>query len=585
MKDARPDTAAQGMTIYPGQEVSFSASVNDSLDKQDRQGGNSGRCPGGRDPTLGATICAKGMVTMMVSTAQHVYGFTFNTLVVKTNIDEVTVPSFRVGPIPLPKDSETRLTGSQTFTLDHYHRIGIYQQVGDVKAVVSWNLEPPAPLEVVLESDAYQNWIPEGNLKDVSQPGKSLTFKATVKKRDDPNGHTDKKARITFNLDGVSMEKGVCLNYPSAGGKADYDLKFLQDQNSALDVVGPDQAKTRNQVSEASVTISSFDYGAWGNLKVTAENDDGTIPVKFQGKEDPVITVPRNDTGQHVATAWLSQFDMEGTPDSADQATAPGQGTVGDGLTLYEKYRGVAVLAGGDVVFKRLDPTKKVHFLIDDKDLVDRGRWEGTTGTLVYKLNNDLVKDRQVDFNGGYTGFGHKYAVHLELISGLADPDTDEGTIRLTRLGATLGASPKRNQLCRVYPDRIRAKIARIAKAIQQGIDDPKSEEADFMRKIGISNAEASRQLATLPARLEQLVQNLVALVAIHESTHACGVSGHGSIAIGKEEWTEDDDQGNLFCPMLNMSRAAWRRFVLYGELGGGGTLCQLCAKVFNVKD
>ena len=323
--------------------------------------------------------------------------------------------------------------------------------------------------------------------------------------------------------------------------------------------------------------------GQWQLEKVTAENDDGTIPVKFQGKEDPVITVPRNDTGQHIATAWLSQFGMEGTPDSTDQATAPGQVAVGDGLTLYAKYRGGAVLEGGNFVYKRLDPTKKVHFIIDDKDLVDPGRWQSTTGTVLYKLNDDLAKARQVDFNGGYTGAGHKYAVHLEQVSGMADPG--DGTIDLMQLGETEGNSPKGAKMCLVYPDRMRAKIARIAAAIQQGIDDPKSEEGDFLRKMGISNAEASRQLATLPARLGQLMQNLVALVAMHESSHACGLPGHGSIASGSEKWKENDDQGNLLCPMLNMSRAAWRRFILYGELGGGGALCQLCAKMFNVKD
>ena len=46
MKDARPDTAAQGMTIYPGLEVSFSASVNDSVDKQVRKEATPAAVPG-----------------------------------------------------------------------------------------------------------------------------------------------------------------------------------------------------------------------------------------------------------------------------------------------------------------------------------------------------------------------------------------------------------------------------------------------------------------------------------------------------------------------------------------------------------
>ncbi|MCX6625213.1 MAG: hypothetical protein NTY38_29965, partial [Acidobacteria bacterium] len=577
--EAFPDNP-QGVATFRGQEVSFSASVRDKTNGEAAEGGVSGRCPGGRDVSLGEVICADGAVSLMVIHGQHVYGFRFNTLVVPTGGGEIQVPGFRVGPAPLPPDSEARLTGSQAIVLKQSQKVGIYQQLGDVKAVVSWNFEPPNLAEVLLESEDYKQWIPEGNYKDLLGTGNSIRFKATVRKRGDPDGK-DQKARITFHLDGVSMENGVCLNFPLEPGKPDYDLKILKEHNTGLEVTGSDEAKTRGEVHETTLTISSFDYGAWGNLKVTAEASGGPIPVTFQGKKEPTITLPQNDTGQHIASAWLRQAGMEGSPDTTDQAQAAGQQAKGDGLSLYEKYRGMVVAEGGSHVFKRLEPKRKVHFIIDDKGLINPSRWESATDTVIYKLDNELVNRRRVNFNGGYAGSGAKFAVRLAVVTGLKDPD--RGIFPPQQLGYTEGASPGKATPCRVFPDRIRAKIGRIATAIQEGVNDPNSEEGQFLRQLTIPPDEARRLLATLPQRQEQLATRLLSLVALHESIHACGVPGHGPLAVFPNQWEERDADTDVSCPMQTMGRAAWRFFVLHGILGGSGKLCPLCASQFSV--
>jgi len=103
--------------------------------------------------------------------------------------------------------------------------------------------------------------------------------------------------------------------------------------------------------------------------------------VKFEGRKDPVITIPRNDNDQRTAAAWLDEKQIPGRPDNWDGAQAP----------------------------------------------------------------------RQVDFNGGYSGSGHKYAVRLTLIPGMLEPDPYPGMPPAadTTYGQTVGDTPKTNQRCR----------------------------------------------------------------------------------------------------------------------------------------
>jgi hypothetical protein len=276
---------------------------------------------------------------------------------------------------------------------------------------------------------------------------------------------------------------------------------------------------------------------------------------------------------------------MEGSPDDLDDARAAGQAEVGDGLSLYQKYRGVVVSEGGANALKRLDPKKKTHFVIDAKQALDLGRWERTTDTLVYRVELGMTRNRQVNFNASHALAGAKYAARLEVTPGMVDPDTlDDLPLQL---GYTRGGqSPGGTDVCRVFPDRIRAKIARIAESIQKGVDQPGSEDGDLLRRAGISPDASRAQLAALtPARKEQLAQSMIALVALHESIHACSVAGHGPVAAFGKEWEETDDLVDAACPMQYLSNVAWRQFLLYGKLGGSGTLCQTCARSFNVKN
>jgi hypothetical protein len=244
----------------------------------------------------------------------------------------------------------------------------------------------------------------------------------------------------------------------------------------------------------------------------------------------------------------------------------------------------MVVSEGGARTFKRLDPKKKTHFVIDAKQALDLGRWERTTDTVAYRVNLDMATNRQVNFNGGHAGAGAKYAVRLEVTPGMMDPDTLD--IIPGQLGYTRGGkSPGDTDVCRIFPDRVRAKIARIAASIQAGVDNPASEDGTLIQRAGASTEGARAQLKALtPARREHFAQTMIPLLAIHESLHGASVPGHGPVAAFGKEWEETNDLVDASCPMQYLSSVAWRQYLLFGRLGGDGKICQLCSRSFNVK-
>jgi hypothetical protein len=621
--EAFPDNA-QGVATIRGHEVRFSAEVHDVSKATDRKKGGTTLtprngsvgmgCPAGAGSPL-AVLCAEGAVWMVIVKAERAYYFTFNSIPVTTTLPdgdttEIHVPGFRVGPIPLPPEGEARLSGSRDFDLwnlkrprargsqrdsdpisDTVYRArfveGIDEHVVGLQAVVSWNFEPPDLPEVILESDEYRRWIPEGNLDNPSSAGNHLTFRARVTKRDEPTSKSDKKVRIAFEFTEVSTEKGVCVNWPADGGAGD-DLKILVEKNPSLEVGGSRAARTKSAVAEATLTVSALDFGAWGKMKVTAETESGTkVPVRFEGRKDPVITIPRNDNDQRTAAAWLEQKQIPGRPDNWDGAPAPRQVTTGDGLTVYAKYRGVVVIENGGRVYKRLDPNRKIHFVIDPGGVFAVSRWERTTDTTAYLVDDSLTRNRQVDFNGGYSGSGHKYAVRLTLIPGMLEPDPYPGMSPAAdaTYGQTVGNTPKTNERCRVFPDRIRDLVNRIIESIRIGVADPNSEDGTKLKALGITRDQAMKQLGGVDT--ERLARKMIELVAMHEMAHACAVAGHVEWRVEPkgEGWKETTNQTNASCPMQNFDAQANREFVLFGIFGGEGKLCDLCARQLNVKD
>jgi hypothetical protein len=323
----------------------------------------------------------------------------------------------------------------------------------DVTAWLTTALAPEDEGEATVEIEGYEDWIPEGNIGDPERAGNTLQIKVKAHKKEKPNQPLDKKVNFTFTLEGVSMEPGVCMNWPPKTN-SNYGLRILEDRNPELEVLGPDSARNRRAGEKASLTVSTFSYGAWGRLKVQAVTEDGaSLKVCFQEKEIDTIPLPYYEHNDHIAVAWLKQHGMVGKPADWDGETdPPGSKGAGDGLTLYEEYRGFAV-KGKHVMGH---PTKKDIFICDETEQEAQGidLFERITDLVVHRVTlEELGVGRVINRNHSQTP--HGVDQHgLLIVRGTGSPEavgvkanTEPGPPRTCRYvkvpSPSAGASPE----------------------------------------------------------------------------------------------------------------------------------------------
>lgn len=253
---------------------------------------------------------------------------------------------------------------------------------------VSWHFSLiPEDLEVVMWAEPsdpgtrYEEWLPQGGT-DETQRGDLLRINVKLQVKDKPQQEVRQTATFRFELADVSTEPGVAVNWPppdraGARGKGTPDLAIEDLYNPGLNVTATWETKggkagatatTKKKDSNAEVLISSFDWGAWGALRVYAELD-GRPPLVAYVKGQPSVKelkLPKDDNGNHIADMWEKQVGVKGkAPDSDDDFLPKGDGTKGDGLSLYEEYRGFMVLIQGMEQHQRTNPKKKTLFVDD----------------------------------------------------------------------------------------------------------------------------------------------------------------------------------------------------------------------------
>jgi hypothetical protein len=274
------------------------------------------------------------------------------------------------------------------------------------------------PEAEIIPPDNYNTWVPEAG-KDESTPGNVIVATVKLHKRGDPKKSAGKKAKFRFALSYVSHERGVCLNWPPyAQAKTTPDLKIDQKANLTLDVAGDGQsATTRNSGESATVTITSYDWGAYGHLTATAilDNNEGEITARVQGGEKYDFTIPKDDNGNHIADFW-EKTHAGGNAEADDDEQPPGNGDNGDGLSLYEEYRGFHV-QGGHIW---TNPKLKDIFIYDSTGLgVDYFARSGLTIHLVnaneFAQEGGAPNPRVINPNRGYGTRGPQHVLGLTL--------------------------------------------------------------------------------------------------------------------------------------------------------------------------
>jgi hypothetical protein len=446
-----------------------------------------------------------------------------------------------------------------------------------------WIGARPPKAKLVLEPDeGYADWIPtpkEEQGVSFATPGfngepldVTARIKPATEKEVQPSG------RLDFYLTEVSKNQGRCCNFPRSFA-ADADLRFAEKQSDPsikVDPADPSHAYTEKNVEEATVTIEALDTGAHGRLEVRC--DDLSLTGEYKPTGNQYLSLPRDDDENQVADAWEKRaLGDEAQPAEWDEDPDPaGQATTGDSISLYNEYRGFCVLGeNGQRQFMRMNPKRKELFVIDKGKLLDTGAWGVASGMLAYKVDDSLVHgggdriaSRQVDYNSD--GDGHVYAVRIESIPGMVDPE--DGTVDTTAgyVKPWPVTQPREVTHCYIFPARHRQFVKDAVKYLQRAVADPQGDEGQALQAAGIPPHLWQDALDRLDAATqEQLVQQMLRLTTIHELGHACAIPGH------VEDSGEEGSSGNQQCPMRYTNTGDDLRFMVLQTIFKPGAALQ----------
>jgi hypothetical protein len=305
-----------------------------------------------------------------------------------------------------------------------------FSAIATVDVTMSWDLKGAGtPLEVVIEPQNYDKWRPEA-LFDESTPTAPITV-TTHLQHEDGSAPTlaEQATRFVFELANVSHEPGIAMNSPLKNPKSTPDLRFVIEENKKLIISGAEDniaATLPGSYVTASAVVSSFDWGAWGSIKVTAELPDGRVIEGYLkgDKSQKPVRLPKRTADSKIADAWKSQVGVD-KPDDDDSEPDPKglQDCDGDGLTLYEEYRGFLE----DGAHIEGNPKKKDLFIRNDGgSVLEPGifLFSDLTGLEVHQG----IKSDELDFtirliNGNHGEAPHRVDQHGVVILVCANQD------------------------------------------------------------------------------------------------------------------------------------------------------------------
>lgn len=346
------------------------------------------------------------------------------------------IPGERPGPlhgVAETEDSERNAGNFDYTTGRNSWEVSLSPVWPDVEVVVK--IEGLGPEGEAL---AYEDWLPRGTRS--GEAGARLKATARLQGRDGKPVQVEVK-EFRFELRNASREPGVCMNSPRVGGGGgkggaadpppdpEFDLRFDArrggtDGKRQVQRLEPRRAPDGKPFAEA--IVECFDFGAWGELAAFAELRDGReIAGHLEGAPAvSLLKIPGRTGLSLIADAWKKdrQADLPDRDDGEDDPA--GDGRTGDGLTLYEEYRGF--FENGEHL--RGDPKKKELFIGNRIGADAAGGIELftlVTGLTVHArmLPDELGDDRVVNPNRGR---GPRRAVQHGVVME-TDPRVDGG--------------------------------------------------------------------------------------------------------------------------------------------------------------
>ena len=417
-------------------------------------------------------------------------------------------------------------------------------------------LGPPPPDEprrrkrmtiVPLDRAAYEKWVPSP-LFDRTSGRETVGVKAELHaaKPDDskPSG------RIDFTLRNVSRQRGECGNFPRSPSEKP-DLRFAAEQPEGIQV-DPDgqHAFTTEKVSEAVVMVASEDGGAWGGVQAVCKELRLTAEEPETARQE--LLVPKDDNDNHVADAWEEEKGIlkENRPGEWDGDEVSGQDFKGDGITLFNEYRGLAFPEGkSGHTFRRLEPGTKEMFLLDSGNAFPMAKWEAITAIRAYRLNDSLVdpagnpgpgESPLVNFNADDRGTHPFYALMIKVgpVPGECGPNPACAVLSLDGLPWCI----RNAEAVYVDPSRFQLRIEEDYRWLDRAILQPDSAEGRELRNEGpaasipLEDADRAWSLLANPDLRKRVAGKLQTAVFLHEVGHVVGTTDHESPPRGQED-------------------------------------------------
>jgi hypothetical protein len=443
---------------------------------------------------------------------------------------------------------------------------------GSQNTAISPDEDPPENLTVSLHNV---------NCDIIPAPGVMYTARLEIL------NNTGRIEEIVFDLYDISTEKGRYLNDKEQRENISPDIVFEPALCPGYEIIRSESSPnwfiaTGSGASALEITVKCNDYGAFAKLKARVKIDGITHNAIADGFGTH-INIPCDNDNDHIADKWENDNGVSGLPADWDEEDNPaGQRTTGDGMTIYEEYRGFyELLPEGTPQHVRLDPNKKEIFAIDDDFMLSTYSWENASGIPVYRVNEAFVygtlcggdmaerpRYRLVNFCAGYSP-GIKYAVNVVKINGLDDP-YDLCGADTTYDGCSQVGPPVNANVTIVLPDRSRRYIESVRATLQRVYDgDPTSllfyVEGEFIDR---ETMLLYLNVLTDPRLFELFIGFYVNTCTVHEVGHACGMIHHRPETGGDQDcpmrYYEYSDPLKLF--------AGYYRNVLPGIIEGSFT-------------
>ena len=300
--------------------------------------------------------------------------------------------------------------------------------------VYSWNLSRIGLEVVITPPKDLPKWVPKGSR--TGKAGSSLTFKGEVRARGGGGGGGDKDSKVTLTIGLLSSALfGICSNYPPMGGKGKANSPDLKIQRAGTSkqfkeiteelIASGDYdfritAKGEFAVGDKfTLVVDCYDYGAYGLFSAESQ-----ILARIEGAAEPVLDLPADENKNHIADDWeQNNVGPDGGMSAlSDDDSVPQGAWPGDGLTLFEEYRGFMV-KGNHV---RTKPSIKDLFVCSSAPGITDGGVElfgKKTGIKVRRINADEMMDQVVNFQAPKAHIVDEKAVSIQIVTQKAIDD------------------------------------------------------------------------------------------------------------------------------------------------------------------